>query len=280
MKRIKYITVIMILSITIPFFGYDRVFYGVASYYGKKFHGRRTASGEIFNMYKLTAAHKTLPLGSLVKVTNLDNNKSIVVKVNDRGPYVGNRVMDLSFNAAKNLGFVKKGLTKIKAEVIYLAPEGRNYNPNGTNVPAPAAPPANENQEPETQQQPQQEDNANPQPQSENGFNPPSSAPTPAPVPAPQTSGSSPNMITGRVLRIQLGAFSTKENAEKWLKHLKEKGVEAEIVEVRSADNNFYKVYSMTKFRKLNEAFNVLQQIRAKGVECFIIGQYYARTSE
>ena len=91
---------------------------GSASWYGKKFHGRPTASGEIYDMYKLTAAHKKLPLGTYVKVTNLSNGKSVIVKINDRGPYVKGRIIDLSYAAAKKIGMVKKGVQKVKIEAI------------------------------------------------------------------------------------------------------------------------------------------------------------------
>jgi len=100
---------------------------GYASWYGKKFHGRPTASGEIFNMYKLTAAHRTLPLGTYVKVTNLSNGKSVIVKINDRGPYVKGRIIDLSYMAAKKIGMVKKGVQKVKIEVISLPYYVRKY---------------------------------------------------------------------------------------------------------------------------------------------------------
>ncbi len=91
---------------------------GYASWYGKKFHGRPTASGEIYDMYKLTAAHKKLPLGTYVKVTNLSNGKSVIVKINDRGPYVRGRIIDLSYAAAKKIGMVKKGVQKVKIVAI------------------------------------------------------------------------------------------------------------------------------------------------------------------
>ncbi|MBO7381657.1 MAG: septal ring lytic transglycosylase RlpA family protein [Neisseriaceae bacterium] len=91
---------------------------GTASWYGGKFHGRKTASGERFNTYDLTAAHRTLPMHSLVKVTNLSNGKSVVVRINDRGPYVGKRVIDLSYSAANQLGFVKRGIAKVRLERI------------------------------------------------------------------------------------------------------------------------------------------------------------------
>jgi len=91
---------------------------GVASYYGKDFHGKKTANGEIFDMYAMTAAHKTLPLGTRIKVVNLKNKKSIEVKVNDRGPYVGNRILDLSYGAAKKLAMVKDGTAKVKIIIL------------------------------------------------------------------------------------------------------------------------------------------------------------------
>lgn len=91
---------------------------GVASYYGPGFHGRRTANGERFDMHAMTAAHRTLPFGTLVKVTNLSNGKSTVVRVNDRGPYVGNRVIDLSVAAAKEIGSTGSGTARVNLEVL------------------------------------------------------------------------------------------------------------------------------------------------------------------
>ncbi len=88
---------------------------GIASWYGPGFHGRKTANGEIFDMYELTAAHKTLPIPSYAQVTNLKNNKSVVVRINDRGPYIGNRVLDLSYAAAKKIGIQGVGKVEIQA---------------------------------------------------------------------------------------------------------------------------------------------------------------------
>src|SRR5512139_2188765 len=95
---------------------------GMASWYGDDFHGRYTANGEIFDMQSLTAAHPTLPLPSYVRVTNLANHKSVVVRVNDRGPYVGNRLIDVSVRTAKLLGFYGQGLTRVKVEYVGRAP--------------------------------------------------------------------------------------------------------------------------------------------------------------
>lgn len=91
---------------------------GVASWYGRKFHGRRTSSGEKYNMYAMTAAHKTLPLPSYVKVRNLDNNREIIVRVNDRGPFLHNRLIDLSYAAAYKLGVVKTGTARVQVTAV------------------------------------------------------------------------------------------------------------------------------------------------------------------
>lgn len=93
---------------------------GIASYYGKKFHKKRTANGEIFNMYKVSAAHKSYPLGTKVRVTNLENGKSIKLIINDRGPFVKGRIIDLSYKAARKLDFVNQGTTKVRIDVIRL----------------------------------------------------------------------------------------------------------------------------------------------------------------
>ncbi len=92
--------------------------YGVASWYGPDFHGKPTSSGEIYDMYQLTCAHNTLPLGTTVIVTNLENGKSLELKVNDRGPFVEERIIDLSYSAAKILGIHEKGTAFVKVETV------------------------------------------------------------------------------------------------------------------------------------------------------------------
>lgn len=96
--------------------GYREV--GVASWYGKDFHGRKTANGERYNMYAMTAAHKLLPLGTKVRVTHLGNGRSIVVRVNDRGPFVGNRIIDLSYGGAQKLGMLGTGTARVRVEAL------------------------------------------------------------------------------------------------------------------------------------------------------------------
>ena len=98
-----------------------QVIEGTASYYGKKHHGRQTASGEVFDMNALTAAHRTLPFGTLIEVENLDNGEKVQVTINDRGPYVGKRILDLSYGAAKDIHMVKSGLATVKITILELA---------------------------------------------------------------------------------------------------------------------------------------------------------------
>jgi rare lipoprotein A len=91
---------------------------GNASYYGKQYHGRKTASGERFNMRELTAAHRTLPFGTNVKVTNLANDRSVVVRVNDRGPFKRDRILDVSLEAARRLQMVGAGIARVRIEPL------------------------------------------------------------------------------------------------------------------------------------------------------------------
>jgi rare lipoprotein A len=92
--------------------------YGKASYYGPKFHGKKTANGEIFDQNKMTAAHKSLPFGTVCKVTNRSNRKSVIVRINDRGPFVKGRILDLSYQAMKMLGGLRSGVINVKIEII------------------------------------------------------------------------------------------------------------------------------------------------------------------
>jgi rare lipoprotein A len=174
---------------------------GTASWYGAQFHGRRTASGEAFDQEALTAAHPTLPLPSLVQVTNLENGREIIVRVNDRGPFVGDRLIDLSRRAAEVLGFEAAGHARV--HVRYLGPAPRRVNADGS--PAPASPPS--------------PPPAAPVESAEDGptslLPPPSSAPSElagadaAPVYAP-----SPAPVAGGYF-VQVGAFSDLANAHR-----------------------------------------------------------------
>ena len=91
---------------------------GIASYYGKRFHGQQTANGETFDMNALTAAHRSLPFGSLVRVTNPRNGRSVVVRINDRGPFIDGRVIDISRAAAKEIGLIRRGHAEVELELL------------------------------------------------------------------------------------------------------------------------------------------------------------------
>lgn len=106
---------------------------GLASWYGRRFHGRKTASGETYDMYAMTAAHPTLPIPSYARVTALDNGRAVVVRINDRGPFHSKRIIDLSYTAAHRLGFIQRGSTRVRVEAI---------DPAATDPAAPEAAPA------------------------------------------------------------------------------------------------------------------------------------------
>ena len=120
---------------------YDEI--GLASWYGDQFNGRPTATGERFDMYAMTAAHKTLPLPGLVEVTNLANGRSVVLRVNDRGPFVDNRIIDLSRGAADQLGLLQRGVGEVRVRYLGRAPRlgsGQSVQYAAAAAPAPAAP--------------------------------------------------------------------------------------------------------------------------------------------
>ena len=116
MKLFKFLLFILVAS-TLSVQASDN-FEGAASFYADKFEGRKTANGEIYIHDKFTCAHKTLPFGTVLKVTNLANNKSVIVTVNDRGPYTGTRVIDLSKSAAQEIKMVNQGVAKVSIQIL------------------------------------------------------------------------------------------------------------------------------------------------------------------
>jgi rare lipoprotein A len=170
---------------------------GTASWYGPQFHGQRTANGEVFDQEGLTAAHPTLPLNSLVQVTNLANGREVMVRVNDRGPFVGERLIDLSHGAAVALDFERAGHAQV--HVRYLGPAPRRVNADGSLAPLPEPSPAR--QGPASLLPPPAEGE-------QSGFaeNAPLEAPeTPALTQAPPDGG----------YFVQVGAFSDPSNANR-----------------------------------------------------------------
>mgnify|MGYP001980479119 FL=1 len=108
---------------------------GIASWYGEKFHGHKTSNGEVFDMYQVSAAHKSLPIPSFLRVTNLDNNRSIIVRVNDRGPFHGSRIIDLSYAAALKLGYADIGTARVQLDAIITEKLSSDLVPKGNTEP-------------------------------------------------------------------------------------------------------------------------------------------------
>lgn len=116
--RSCFISCVLVLLSFLPAHAQLEKEHGVASYYGKRFHGRQTASGELFDKDKMTAAHRSLPFGTVVKVTREDNGNFVYVRINDRGPFSRNRLIDLSRGAAEKLGIIRKGHQQVVVEVM------------------------------------------------------------------------------------------------------------------------------------------------------------------
>lgn len=143
--QIKRLHIVCIVILFTQFFGTESlianaslierlrgaIFYGNASWYGGKFNGRRTASGEEFSSHKLTAAHRTLPFGTRVRVTNTKNDKSVVVKVNDRGPFKSDRIIDISEKAANKIDCLRSGVAYVKVQVLEEGNNERHFKSQG-----------------------------------------------------------------------------------------------------------------------------------------------------
>jgi len=176
---------------------------GPASWYGTKFHGQATANGETYDLYGMTAAHKTLPLPSYVRVTNLENGKVVILRVNDRGPFYSDRIIDLSFAAAKKLGYAEKGTARVKVEGIdpheWWAQQGRpvplvlaNNQPAKAAVAQPVAQPV---------------------PQPVEHYSPPPTQHAAAVVPV-QIDAKKNDSLGASGLYLQVGAFANPDAAE------------------------------------------------------------------
>ncbi len=242
---------------------------GLASYYADKFHGRRTSSGEIYNKHKLTAAHRELPFGTLVKVTNLRNNKSVTVKINDRGPWVSTRIIDLSYAAAKQIDMIAAGEVPVKIEVVKPAPEYEQH----TNLTKPKKKPVKK--QPVKKQLPKQEPS------------PPKEKPRvkSKPVYNPVLAEKLAQKITeegvysrwGTKLNlkgfygIQVGSYSTLENAVKQLQFINGKGYSRVYIKLQNQGRKkLYKVilgqYKSREIARIN-----LQEVKSKGIKGFVV---------
>ena len=177
---------------------------GIASWYGRRYHGQQTSSGEIYDMYGMTAAHTVLPIPSYVRVTNLQNNKSVVVRVNDRGPFRSDRLIDLSYTAAYKLGVLGGGSAMVEVESIL---------PGDITPAALASAPAQPASAPLRDRTP-----------TAAGAPEPIAAPSPAPETQPTAVTAAPEIPMTREANgvyLQLGAFGSRENAENYLARLR-----------------------------------------------------------
>ena len=198
---------------------------GVASWYGRKFQGQKTASGEPYDMFKMTAAHKTLPIPSYVKVTNLANGKSVVVRINDRGPFHSNRIIDLSYAAASRLGIAAKGSGLVEIERVFEPPKEKE------DAAAASAPAARE------------------------------APPATVAAAAPQASAPAPGTADPPGLWIQLAAFSSAEAADAFRdKAAREMPWIAEPVQVVKSDG--YARVRLGPYRTREEAEAIAAKVR------------------
>ncbi len=203
---------------------YDEV--GIASWYGKQFHGKKTANGEIYNMNSLTAAHKTLPLPTNVKVTNLQNGRSIIVRVNDRGPFVGDRVIDLSRRAAQVLGFTNQGTTKVRVQVVDQY--GKVAKPNKRYA-------------------------KNTQRQKSSGFRN-----------SQATREAKQSKASSGVIQVQVGSFRTKDNAHSRVRELKSAGIRATITKAVVNGLMYFRVIAGS-YSSRGAADTTLETVQARG---------------
>jgi rare lipoprotein A len=213
---------------------------GIASWYGKKFHGQKTSIGETYDMFSMTAAHPTLPLPSYVRVTSVGNGRSVVVRVNDRGPFHANRIIDLSYAAAYRLGYINNGSTLVDVEAIL---PGESGAPVSTQNPVPPIP----------------SETAAASGPDEIEQLAMSVAASDAPRPAPAVAGQA---IPADSVFLQLGAFSSADNAENLRSHLaRELDWLEEGIQINSG-GGMYRVH-LGPYASRTDAGKVAERIRA-----------------
>lgn len=268
---------------------------GLASYYGEGFDGKKTASGEIFNKMDLTAAHKFLPFGTLLKVTNLSNNKTVVVKVNDRGPFVEGRILDLSYKAAQELGFLDEGVAYVRVTVIK---EGNN-NTNTDDFNKPKDLPKNESPDKNTdgkdnndnkdknivplampKNPPLNEDktlSSNPPqqntPEAEKNVKPIDKLAEAASIDKePEVNDS---LKVNRIFVIQFGAFSTEGKAKRYQETLANKGIKTYITKDGAPDRPLFKVREDHIYRDIQQIFSKVLEYRKRKIDSFAVGKFF-----
>lgn len=204
---------------------------GIASWYGGKFQGRLTANGEYFDTYKLTAAHKSLPFNTVVRVKNIDNGKTVDVRVNDRGPFVKNRIIDLSFAAAKKIDMTKSGTARVVIQVIKPGDNATYHHLHKKGV--------------ATQKSS-------------------SSIKTAVTMPSVIQNEAANGKENSTSVWVQVGAFSLEKNGKETKNKLIQKGIEAELIK----GSDVYRVGVVTTSK---EAQNILNNLNAVGYEGVVV---------
>jgi len=245
---LKSITTLILLS-TLSLFA-ETV--GDASWYGKKFQGKPTASGEAFDMYAYTAAHRTLAFGTKLKVTNLSNNKSIEVRINDRGPFKENRIVDLSYQAAKEIGILQEGIAEVSIEEIKSA-NGLSKVTTENKIDKKSNPYLTDSEIKsmkkyaettiETQTYSSKDEYSNDE--------------------------YSSDVKNESIIKLQIAAFSTNENAENFVREEKANEFKMQVAEVYSstANKTLYKVVILCDSNK--EASDIISSKQYKGAYLF-----------
>ena len=229
---------------------------GLASWYGEPYHGRRAANGEIYDMNQLTAAHRTLPFDTLVNVLNLDNQREVQVRINDRGPFVGDRIIDLSRAAAQQISMIGPGTAKVRLKVIGTRPRDAKAP---SNPPAPSPP-------------------ASTGPTTEPQAPLPESAPDESPdlIPAAEASVITPPARPAGTARpgtgyaVQIGAFSESKAAEKLQRRMASRYGSAYIENVRSDKGMLYRVRVGPK-PTMTEAAQVAASLKRENFEPLVV---------
>lgn len=244
---------------------------GLASWYGKKFHGRKTSSGERYDMYAMTAAHKTLPLPTYARVTNVETGRSAVVKINDRGPFHGKRVIDLSYTAARKLGVVSKGTAMV--EVRAIDPKRPESNQEGQFLAAAEKTPKSKTQARKgavvarntpTKKKYKPVSRVEEAPVQIAKAKEPAA---PSPKVAVANTRKKPRQASGSSMYLQVGAFGNRTNAEQLRRQLANNV--AEQVQVRTADGRktpLYKVH-VGPLDSRTKAKDVSQQLASLGLK-------------
>jgi rare lipoprotein A len=215
-------------------YGYDRT--GIASWYGPNFNGGLTADGERYDMHAMSAAHPTLPLPTLVRVTNLDNGRQVIVRVNDRGPFVKHRLIDLSYAAARALGYAKRGTARVRVQALAGLQDGPVL---AQQQPAPTVSPVRQ------------------------------AVPTPPPAPLPAATGVITTHPTG-AMYVQLGAFSSVDNANRLSRSLAGDFRQIGVYSAGNGGIHLYKVW-IGPFQDIHKIERTVMSLQSHGIRDTIV---------